>query len=68
MTDGPPVDGPPVDGPPTNGKQFRRALAVLIQRAYGADVDVEGGWKCTIDGNGDHHWDVQITTVEYGDD
>jgi len=61
------TDGPSVDEKPMDRDEFRRALTTLIQRANDADVGVEGGWKCTIDRNGDHHWDVQITTVEYAD-
>ncbi len=53
------------DPPLPHDERFENALTALIQTAHDNDVDVEGGWKCTIDGNGHSHWDVQITSVEY---
>lgn len=53
---------------PNDGPSFNDALTALIEHAYHNGTDPEGGWKCTIDGNGDFHWDVQITRVEYGAD
>lgn len=45
--------------------QFGEALTRLIARAHAEGIDVEGGWKCTVDGNGHFHWNVEITRVEY---
>lgn len=50
---------------PTNGDDFNEALAELIERSYRNGVDPEGGYKVSVDGNGDYFWDVQITTVQY---
>lgn len=47
---------------------FEEALNELIEHAHESGIDPEGGWKCAIDGNGDYFFDIQITTVEYGDD
>lgn len=48
---------------------FSEMLTNLIEHAYHNGSDPEGAWKCSIDGNGDFHWDVQITRVQYdGDD
>jgi len=47
---------------------FDQAMAELLQRANDDGIDVEGGWKCRVDGNGDYHFDVQITKVEYETD
>ncbi|WP_435125676.1 hypothetical protein [Halobaculum sp. D14] len=47
---------------------FEDALTRLIERAYRNGTNIEGGWKCSIDGNGNLHWDVQISRVEYDDD
>lgn len=45
------------------------ALTELIEHAYHNDTDLEGMWKCSIDGNGDFHWDLQTPPVQYdGDD
>ncbi|MFB6117478.1 hypothetical protein [Halosegnis sp.] len=52
---------------PTDDSSFNDALAALIEEAYHNGTDVEGAWKCTIDGNGDFHWDVQISRVAYED-
>lgn len=46
---------------------FQEALTDLIERAYHNGTTVDRSWKCSIDGNGDFHWDVQITRVEYAD-
>lgn len=52
-----------------DGFDFSEALTNLLEHAYQNGTDPEGAWKCSIDGNGDFHWDVQITRVEYdGDD
>lgn len=50
---------------PTDGADFNEALAELIERTYRNGNDPEGGYKVTVDGNGDYFWDVQITTVQY---
>jgi|GEM_PF-4337833 len=56
------------DSPPTDDDwSFEESLATLVERAYRDGADPEGAWKCTIEGNGQFHWDVQITRVEYGD-
>lgn len=47
---------------------FEEALTDLIETAYRNGTTVDGSWKCSIDRNGDFHWDVQITRVEYADD
>lgn len=52
---------------PADDEEFNEHLSTLLQHAYDNDVPVEGGWKCTIEGDGDSHWDVQITSVEYDD-
>ena len=48
-----------------DGSNFNRQLSKLLQRAHENGTNVEGAWKCTIDGNGHSHWDIQITRVEY---
>lgn len=53
---------------PTDGASFSEALTALIEVAYTNGTELDGAWKCSIDGNGDFHWDVQITKVEYEDD
>lgn len=53
---------------PVDRSSFNTLLSELLQRAYDNSTNVEGAWKCTIDGNGHSHWDVQITRVEYEDD
>jgi hypothetical protein len=55
---------PPV---PRNEESFHEALTILIERAHNNGTPVEGARKCTTDANGDLHWDVQITRVEYDD-
>lgn len=47
---------------------FTESLTALIARAYHDGPNPEGAWKCSVDGNGDFHWDVQITRVKYDDD
>lgn len=51
--------------PPEDETEFNEALNALIERAQDNGVNVEGAWKCTIDGNGNSHWDIQITSVRY---
>lgn len=54
---------------PDDETDFTEALTELIEHAYHNGTDLEGAWKCSIDGNGDFHWDVQVTRVQYdGDD
>lgn len=53
---------------PDDELDFTESLNELIAHAYHNGTDPEGAWKCTVDGNGDFHWDVQITRVEYDDD
>ncbi len=54
---------------PHDESSFLTSLTDLIADAYHNGTSPEGAWKCTIDGNGDFHWDVQITRVQYdGDD
>ncbi|MFB6126509.1 MAG: hypothetical protein ABEJ79_04325 [Halolamina sp.] len=50
---------------PIDDSDFSQALSTLIENAYNDGIDIEGAWKCSIDGNGDFHWDVQITRVKY---
>lgn len=51
----------------SDGWSFEEELSALIERAHTNGTDVEGAWKCSIDGNGDYHWDIQITAVRYDD-
>lgn len=51
-----------------DGRSFDDVLTDLIEHAYRNGGNPEGAYKCTIDGNGDFHWDVQITRVEYEPD
>lgn len=46
---------------------FKDELTALLERARANGADVEGAWKCSIDGDGDggRHWDVQVTEVRY---
>ena len=53
---------------PTDRSEFNESLAELLERTYEAGVDIEGAYKCMIDGNGENYWDVQITAVEYDAD
>ncbi|MEF8801209.1 MAG: hypothetical protein V5A38_09235 [Halolamina sp.] len=53
---------------PDDETDFSEALTELIERAYTNGTDPEGAWKCSIDGNGNFHWDVRITRVQYDDD
>ena len=52
---------------PLDDTEFSDALNELIERASANGVDIEGGWKCTTDGNGNAFWDVQITSVKYAE-
>lgn len=53
---------------PDGDDDFISALARLIEHADSNGIDVEGGWKVATEGNGNHFWDVQITTVQYASD
>ena len=53
---------------PDDGSNFNSQLSELLRQAHENGADVEGAWKCTIDGNGHSHWDVQITRVKYDED
>lgn len=54
---------------PDDETSFVAELTALLEHAHTNGTDVEGAWKCSIDGDGDgdgrRHWDVQITEVRY---
>lgn len=55
-------------GTTDDDSQFEDALTRLIEQASNDGVNVEGGWKCVIEGNGNYYFDVQISSVEYNSD
>lgn len=53
---------------PCDEAEFEDALAALVERANDNGVDIEGGWKSTVEADGRSHWDIQISRVEYEGD
>lgn len=51
-----------------NDDSIEAALRTVLERAAKNDVDLGGAWKVTTErDDGEDHWEVQITEVEYGD-
>lgn len=53
---------------PANDESIEAALRTVLERAAADGVDLGGAWKVTTErDDGEDHWDVQITEVEYDD-
>lgn len=50
---------------PTDDERFESALHAVLQRATDNGLDLEGGWKISVEGDENTHWDLQIVAVEY---
>ncbi|GAB6877836.1 hypothetical protein JCM17823_01100 [Halorubrum gandharaense] len=53
---------------PIDDESFNESLTRLIERAHRNGTDVDGAWKCSTRGSSEHHWDIQITRVEYDEE